>query len=92
MNEIILKWWKQANRDILAAKNCVDSGDYYASVFFSEQAIEKGLSNRARITCTVKAVFLKTTSTQLVSPQNLQSLRSRCPLWFNPENNLKNIS
>ena len=43
MNEIILKWWKQANRDILTAKNCIDSGDYYASVFFSEQAIEKGL-------------------------------------------------
>ncbi len=40
---MILKWWKQANRDLLTAKNCIGSGDYYASVFFSEQAIEKGL-------------------------------------------------
>ncbi|KAF5416872.1 MAG: hypothetical protein C5S48_01620 [Candidatus Methanogaster sp.] len=42
MNETVSKWWKQANRDILTAKNCIDSGDYYANVFFSEQAIEKG--------------------------------------------------
>ncbi|MBC2696762.1 MAG: HEPN domain-containing protein [ANME-2 cluster archaeon] len=43
MKKMILKWWKQANRDLLTAKNCIGSGDYYASVFFSEQAIEKGL-------------------------------------------------
>lgn len=43
MKEIISKWWKQANRDLLTASNCIDSGDYYAGVFFSEQAIEKGL-------------------------------------------------
>jgi hypothetical protein len=49
-------------------------------------------SNRARITCTFKAVSLETTSAQLVSPQNSQSLCSLCPLWFNPGNNLKNIS
>ena len=43
MGKMISKWWKQANRDLLTAKNCISSGDYYASVFFSEQAIEKGL-------------------------------------------------
>lgn len=43
MKKTILKWWKQANRDLLTAKNCIGSGDYYAGVFFSEQAIEKGL-------------------------------------------------
>lgn len=43
MKKVISQWWKQANRDILTANNCITSGDYYASVFFSEQAIEKGL-------------------------------------------------
>ena len=43
MKKVISQWWKQANRDLLTANNCIASGDYYASVFFSEQAIEKGL-------------------------------------------------
>ena len=43
MKRVISQWWKQANRDLLTANNCITSGDYYASVFFSEQAIEKGL-------------------------------------------------
>jgi len=43
MKKVISQWWKQANRDLLTANNCITSGDYYASVFFSEQAIEKGL-------------------------------------------------
>jgi hypothetical protein len=50
------------------------------------------LCNRARITCAFKTVFLETTSAQLVPPQNLQSLCSLGPLWFNPKNYLKNIS
>ena len=50
------------------------------------------LGKRARIICTFKAIFLETTSAQLVPPQNLQSLCSLGPLWFNPKNYLKNIS
>jgi HEPN domain-containing protein len=43
MKKSISNWWKQANRDIETAKNCISSDDYYAGVFFCEQAIEKGL-------------------------------------------------
>ena len=63
--------------------------------FWHCRRLPSWLSNRARITCIFKAVSLETTSAQLVSPQNLQSLCPLCPLcplWFNPGNNLKNIS
>lgn len=36
-------WWRQGQRDHLTAKNCHRAGDYYASVFFSHQAVEKAL-------------------------------------------------
>jgi len=43
MRKEISSWWKQAKRDLLTAKNCLKSDDYYASVFFCHQAVEKGL-------------------------------------------------
>jgi HEPN domain-containing protein len=43
MRKEIANWWNQAQRDLLTAKNCCKSGDYYASVFFCHQAVEKGL-------------------------------------------------
>lgn len=45
MREEVSNWWKQAKRDFQTAKNCRNSGDYYASVFFCQQAIEKGLKS-----------------------------------------------
>ena len=39
----IRNWWEQAKRDLITAKNCEKSKDYYASVFFCQQAVEKGL-------------------------------------------------
>lgn len=36
-------WLRQGERDLKTARNSHDSGDYYASVFFSHQAAEKAL-------------------------------------------------
>ena len=36
-------WWKQARRDYRTARNCHASRDYYAAVFFCQQAVEKAL-------------------------------------------------
>ena len=38
-----MKWFKQAKRDLRTAKNNHSNKDYYASAFFSQQAVEKGL-------------------------------------------------
>ncbi|MEN9626140.1 MAG: hypothetical protein RL557_468 [archaeon] len=43
MREEILNWWEQAKRDLLTAENSFTSADYYASVFWCQQAVEKGL-------------------------------------------------
>ena len=45
MREEISNWWKQAKRDLQTARNCRVSGDYYAAVFFCQQAVEKGLKS-----------------------------------------------
>src|SRR3989344_5479352 len=39
----IENWWKQAQADLKTAKNSCNSQDYYASVFWCQQATEKGL-------------------------------------------------
>lgn len=36
-------WWRQAQRDLETARHLVETGDYYAAVFFCQQAAEKGL-------------------------------------------------
>ena len=37
------KWFEQAEVDLKTAKNSFKSKDYYASVFWCQQAVEKGL-------------------------------------------------
>ena len=49
MRKEIENWWKQSQADLKSAKNCMSSGDYYFSVFASQQAVEKAL----------KALFLQ---------------------------------
>jgi HEPN domain-containing protein len=43
MREEILRWWKQAERDLKSAKSALKSADYYVSVFLCQQAAEKAL-------------------------------------------------
>lgn len=43
MKEEIKNWLKQAKRDLKTSENSLKSGDYYASVFWCQQSIEKGL-------------------------------------------------
>lgn len=43
MREEIRNWWEQARRDLKTAENSHKSGDYYASVFWSQQSLEKGI-------------------------------------------------
>ena len=43
MRKEIENWWKQAERDLVTAENSCRSGDYYASVFWCQQAVEKAL-------------------------------------------------
>lgn len=43
MRKEVEQWWKQAKRDLITAKNCKNSGDYYACAFFCQQSVEKAL-------------------------------------------------
>ncbi len=38
-------WLNQAERDLISAENSLNSKDYYASAFWSHQAVEKGLKS-----------------------------------------------
>ena len=35
----IENWWKQALADLKSSKNCISSGDFFLSVFISQQAV-----------------------------------------------------
>jgi len=37
------KWFERAETDLRTARNSSESGDYYASIFWCQQAVEKGL-------------------------------------------------
>ncbi len=43
MRKEIENWWKQAQADLRSSQNCISSGDFYLSVFSSQQAVEKAL-------------------------------------------------
>lgn len=43
MREEIKNWWKQAEADLITAKNSYKSRDYYASIFWCQQSVEKAL-------------------------------------------------
>jgi|SRR3989338_2690183 len=45
MREEIKNLWEQANVDLKTAMNSLKSGDYYASVFWCQQSIEKALKS-----------------------------------------------
>lgn len=49
MREEIENWWKQSEKDLKAAKNSLNSGDYEWACFQTQQAVEKAL----------KAVYIK---------------------------------
>jgi len=41
--EEVKNWWRQAKRDLKTAKDNIDTKNYYASSFYSQQAVEKAL-------------------------------------------------
>ena len=43
MREEVNNWFKQAKADLRSSGNCRESGDYYMSVFASQQAVEKAM-------------------------------------------------
>jgi len=43
MREEVINCWKQAQEDFITAKVNIETGRYYASVFFSQQCAEKAL-------------------------------------------------
>ena len=43
MKEEAIKWLGQAKADLRTARNSMKSKDYYASAFWCQQAVEKGL-------------------------------------------------
>lgn len=43
LEHIKKNWLTQSERDLVTAKNCARSGDFYASAFFCHQAVEKSL-------------------------------------------------
>ena len=75
MRKEIENWWKQAQRDLITAENCKNSGDYYACAFFYKQSVEKAL----------KALFLLKNR---ISPGKSHSLiylatETETPIRFN---------
>lgn len=49
MREEIFNWWKQAEKDLKASENSLNSGDYEWACFQAHQSVEKAL----------KALYLK---------------------------------
>ena len=43
MREEVENWWKQAERDLLSARNAFNSKDYYLVAFLCQQTVEKAL-------------------------------------------------
>lgn len=43
MREEIKNWWRQAQRDLKTSENSFKSKDYYASAFWCQQSLEKGI-------------------------------------------------
>jgi HEPN domain-containing protein len=43
MRKEVERWFLQAKADFKTAKDCLKAKNYYASVFFSQQAVEKAL-------------------------------------------------
>jgi len=43
MRKEIENWWKQAEADLKTAENSFNNKDYYASAFWCQQSVEKGL-------------------------------------------------
>jgi HEPN domain-containing protein len=43
LKQTIRNWLAQSERDLVTAEHCISSGDFYASAFFCQQAVEKGL-------------------------------------------------
>lgn len=41
----VQNWLKQAEADLKSSRNCINSGDYYLSVFSSQQTVEKSLKS-----------------------------------------------
>ena len=42
-------WWEQSEEDLATARSNLESGRYYASAFFSQQAAEKALKEGIEI-------------------------------------------
>ncbi len=43
LREEVVNWWKQALRDLEAARKNVEVGEYYVAAFLVHQAVEKAL-------------------------------------------------
>ena len=50
MREEIKNNWEQAKADLKTAENSLKSGDYYASVFWCQQSLEKALKSYILLT------------------------------------------
>ncbi len=73
-------WFRQSKADLKTAKNSFNSKDYYASIFWCQQAVEKALKSRI---LEKKSELMK--FHDLVNPRkNLQSLDWECSLEIFP--------
>ena len=81
MREEIENWWKQAKKDLEAANNSINSGDYEWASFQANQSAEKGL----------KALFLKE-KRAIVPSHNLISIGKALNLSEEIMNSLKDLN
>jgi len=81
MREEIENWWKQAEKDLSAARNSLNSGDYEWASFQSNQAAEKGL----------KALYLKEKK-EIFPTHNLILLAKKLDLPIEIINFLKELN
>jgi HEPN domain-containing protein len=69
-------WWRQAQADMLQAKRSLQPGGYYASVWFVQQAVEKGLKAliiEQRGTLPERTHDIERLGTTLSVPTNIQN-------------------
>src|SRR3989344_161715 len=78
MQKEIENRWKQAERDVVTAENSCRSGDYYASVFWCQQAVEKALKAKY-----IKIHDLVKLSKEIQAPEEIvQKCSKISPVYF----------
>ena len=86
MRKEIENWHLQSQKDFVAAENALNSGDFFASVFWCQQSVEKGMKSLILLKSKDKFVpehSLISLSKKIKMPEKFQGfLKKLSPQYF----------